>query len=339
FRAPSGWERHRATARRSCATTPTAEARKRTGHWQQRSMGSRRWRQACATTAPRSLGWPGREEHGGRAPQRIRQRARCPARRRPRHGHAGGRARGEWGSRPRRCARGRARPDRAESAPAAAPAGAGTARGTGGFDSRARCAPATGGDAAGRHGGRCALPAHRWGLALVENVQRADLNPLEEAAAYQQLVEEFGLTQEEIGRRVGKSRFAIANTLRLLTASAAVQQAVLDGELTEGHARAILGLRDKEAQRRVVAQVIEHGLSVRATEELVRRLQEPVSPPVQRRAGRARRPPELEELEERLRAALGTKVSLTRSRRGGRLSIFFYDDEQLQSLLDRLVGV
>jgi len=186
---------------------------------------------------------------------------------------------------------------------------------------------------------REASPRDLLELALVENVQRADLNPLEEAAAYQQLVEEFGLTQEEIGRRVGKSRFAIANTLRLLTASAAVQQAVLDGELTEGHARAILGLRDKEAQRRVVAQVIEHGLSVRATEELVRRLQEPVSPPVQRRAGRARRPPELEELEERLRAALGTKVSLTRSRRGGRLSIFFYDDEQLQSLLDRLVGV
>ncbi len=185
---------------------------------------------------------------------------------------------------------------------------------------------------------REASPRELLELALVENVQRADLNPLEEAAAYQQLIEEFGLTQEEIGRRVGKSRFAIANTLRLLNASAAVQQAVLDGELTEGHARAILGLRDKEAQRRVVAQVIEHGLSVRATEELVRRLQEPAPAAIQRRAGRARRPPELEELEERLRAALGTKVSLTRSKRGGRLSIFFYDDEQLQSLLDRLVG-
>jgi len=85
-------------------------------------------------------------------------------------------------------------------------------------------------------------------LALVENVQREDLNPLEEAAAYQQLADEFGLTQEQIGQRVGKSRFAVANALRLLHLPAAVQRAVLDGQLSEGHARALLGLRDPEAQ-------------------------------------------------------------------------------------------
>ncbi|MGH2367081.1 MAG: ParB/RepB/Spo0J family partition protein, partial [Chloroflexota bacterium] len=111
-------------------------------------------------------------------------------------------------------------------------------------------------------------------LALVENVQRADLNAVEEATAYQQLAEEFGLTQEQIGQRVGKSRFAVANTMRLLHLPAAVQQAVIDGLLSEGHARAILGLPDQEAQRRVAQQVIDLGLSVRQTEELVRRAQQ-----------------------------------------------------------------
>jgi ParB family chromosome partitioning protein len=184
---------------------------------------------------------------------------------------------------------------------------------------------------------RDVTPRELLELALVENVQRADLNPLELATAYRQLAEEFGLTQEQIGRRVGKSRFAVANTLRLLQLPAAVQQAVLDGQLTEGHARAILGLPDAEAQRRLAVQVVQGGLSVRQTEELVRRLQRAPPPSGQRGPGRPVDAGAVE-LEDRFREALGTKVSLTRTRRGGRLTIFYYDDEQLQALYERLAG-
>jgi ParB family chromosome partitioning protein len=180
-------------------------------------------------------------------------------------------------------------------------------------------------------------------LALVENVQRADLNPLEEATAYQQLAEEFGMTQEEIGRRVGKSKYAIANTMRLLQLPAALQRALLDEQLAEGHARAILGLHDREAQRRLMAKVIDGKLSVRQTEELVRREQARTQPGGDAASGTAARRPgrptdvQAMELEERFQQALGTRVSLSRSKRGGRLVIHFYGDEQLQALYDRIV--
>jgi ParB family transcriptional regulator, chromosome partitioning protein len=188
---------------------------------------------------------------------------------------------------------------------------------------------------------RDVTPRELLELALVENVQRADLNAVEEATAYQQLAEEFGMTQEQIGRRVGKSRFAVANTLRLLHLPAAVQQAVIDGQISEGHARAILGLADAETQRQVTRLVIEQGLSVRQTEELVRR-QQPPPPPHPEDATAPPRPagrpvaPDVLEIEDRFRDALGTKVSLTRTRRGGRLTIFYYDDEQLQAIYDRM---
>jgi ParB family chromosome partitioning protein len=172
-------------------------------------------------------------------------------------------------------------------------------------------------------------------LALVENVQREDLNPLEEAAAYQQLAGEFGLTQDQIGRRVGKSRFAVNNTMRLLQLPATIQQAVLDGQLSEGHARAILGLRDRAQQERLAKQVVERALSVRQTEELVRRRQEPALPspkggrPVDRQA---------QDIEDRFRSVLGTRVSVSRGKRGGRLVIYYFDDEQLQGIYERLGG-
>ena len=175
-------------------------------------------------------------------------------------------------------------------------------------------------------------------LALIENVQRADLNPLEEASAFQQLADEFGLTQEEIGARVGKSRFAISNTIRLLQLPAAVQQAMLDGKLSEGHARAILGLADlpggTDAQRRLANEVLAGGLTVRQTEERVRRLQAAgkVAPRNQRRDR------SVDEIEAQFRDALGTKVTLTRSRKGGRLTIHYYDDEQLMAIYDRVAG-
>lgn len=177
-------------------------------------------------------------------------------------------------------------------------------------------------------------PAQLIELALVENLQRADLNPLEEAAAYRQLIEEFGLSQAVVARRVGRSRFTVANTLRLLQLSPEVQQLVLVGRLSEGHARALLGVEEPKIQCRLAGRVADGDLSVRETEELVRRARGH-APPSPTRRGR-RSDLETDALEEQLRQALGTKVQLTRSRRGGRIIIHFYSDEQLQALYNVL---
>ncbi len=177
-------------------------------------------------------------------------------------------------------------------------------------------------------------PREMLELALVENVQRADLNALEEALAYRQLIEEFGLTQEQVARRVGKSRVAVANTLRLLKASRPVRETLLAGRISEGHARALLGLEQEEAQVAALKTVVQQGLNVRQTEELVRRLQGEKKPPAARRVS-----PETEALEARFRESLGTKVSLRRSRKGsGRLVIYFYSDEELDAIYERIVG-
>ena len=172
-------------------------------------------------------------------------------------------------------------------------------------------------------------------LALVENLQREDLDPLEAALAYRQLLDEFGFTQEELAARVSRARSTVANTLRLLELHPSVQAAVVDGRLSEGHARAIGGLV-AEAQARVAETVIEQELSVRQTEELVRRLREPRG---EREKPRRTPDPEFERVEEDLRRALGTKVRLARSRRGGRIVIEFYGDDELTRLYERLVGV
>lgn len=171
-------------------------------------------------------------------------------------------------------------------------------------------------------------------LALVENVQRADLNPLEEASAYQQLIEEFGLTQEKVAERVGKSRVAVANTLRLLRSPQAVKQALLNGQISEGHARALLALPTDEAQQAALAVIVEQGLNVRQTEALVRRLQGDRQPPPPAKAP----PPEVRSLESALRQVLGTKVSLQRGKRGGRVVIYYYSDEELEHIYQTIVG-
>jgi len=170
-------------------------------------------------------------------------------------------------------------------------------------------------------------------LALVENLQRADLNPLEEAGAYRRLHEDFGLTQEQIAARVGRSRTAVANSLRLLGLNSEIRASLAGGEISEGHARALLGLEDESQRRHAWHTVVEEGLSVRQAEELVR------SWPRRARAARPRarmRSPELLEVEERLRASLGTRVSLTTGRRGGRIVIHFYSQEELEGLVERL---
>ena len=172
-------------------------------------------------------------------------------------------------------------------------------------------------------------------LALVENLQRSDLDPVESALAYRQLIDEFGLTQDEISDRLGRARSTIANTLRLLDLADSIRAAIVDRRLTEGHGRALGGL-SVDVQDRVLDSVVSQGLSVRQTEELVRRMREPR--PVA--TTRPERPsdPDLERVEEDLRRSLGTKVRLARSRKGGRIVIEYYSDEELGRLYERLTG-
>jgi ParB family chromosome partitioning protein len=179
-----------------------------------------------------------------------------------------------------------------------------------------------------------ATPQEALELALVENIQRADLNPLEEASAYRQLVDEFGLTQEQVAGRVGKSRVAVTNTMRLLRLPSDVRQALADGAIREGHARALLALPSEEEQVLALKAVVNRALSVRQTEELVRRLLAEPQPkekvPVS---------PETQALEEDFRETLGTKVNLYRNRKGkGRLVVHFYSEEELQTIYDVIVG-
>ena len=178
-------------------------------------------------------------------------------------------------------------------------------------------------------------PSEMLALALVENIQRADLNPLEEAVAYRQLTKEFGLTQAQVAQKVGKSRAAIANTLRLLKAARPVREALLDDKISEGHARALMGLQKAEAQEAALKTVLKRGANVRQTEELVRRLLG-----VRQEDQRPRRElsPEMRALEARFREALGTKVNLVRSGDGGRIVIYFYSEEELDALYERFIG-
>jgi ParB family chromosome partitioning protein len=173
-------------------------------------------------------------------------------------------------------------------------------------------------------------------LALVENLQRTDLNALEEARAYRQLVDEFGLTHEEIARKVSRARSTVANTLRLLDLDPIVLEALGSGRISEGHGRAMLGLSVIQ-QRELLALTEARGLSVRQVEELARRLRETPAPsPTVKTSAPA--DADLERVEEDLRRALGTKVRMARSRNGGRIIIEWYGDEELGRLYERLTG-
>jgi ParB family transcriptional regulator, chromosome partitioning protein len=168
-------------------------------------------------------------------------------------------------------------------------------------------------------------------LALIENVQRADLNAIEEAEAYQHLEKEFNLSPEEIASRVGKNRSTVVNTIRLLDASAAVKQALVNGQISEGHARAMLKLSAK-AQEELLNKIITLDFSVRTTEMLAKKYsgQRPAS---KRRSGPSA---DVTDVERRLRSSLGTKVSLKHGKKGGTVTIYYYSDEELDSLLDKL---
>lgn len=170
-------------------------------------------------------------------------------------------------------------------------------------------------------------------LALVENIQRRDLNPLEEAAAFRALLDEHGLTQEQLGQRIGKSRVAITNTLRLLHLPEEVREALANGSITEGHARAILMANGESARLRLLERVLEQHLSVRDTEALAREMNASRT----RETAEAAPDPDVERLEDAFRQALGTRVRLVKGRRGGRLVITFFSDDELQGIYERLV--
>jgi ParB family chromosome partitioning protein len=174
--------------------------------------------------------------------------------------------------------------------------------------------------------------------ALIENVHRADLNPLEEAGALQQLLDDFTLTHEELARRLGKSRSAVSNALRLLTLPADLQRLVAAGSLSAGHARALLGADDPGLQQRLAQRVIAEGLSVRATEELVRMAGDDATAAMAQLAHTAqrRRATPYDDLQRRLTDALATRVQIRGTARRGRIVIDYAGSEDLQRLLQVL---
>jgi ParB family chromosome partitioning protein len=172
--------------------------------------------------------------------------------------------------------------------------------------------------------------------ALVENLQREDLNPIEEAAAFQRLIDEFGLTQEQVAERVGKDRSTVANAVRLLRLPPSVRQMVEERRLSMGHARALLGLDEPDAIEVAARQVAARGLSVRATEELVRKRTEPAKP----QALPVEKSPSVKDLEERLTRALGGPVKITEDEgphQSGRIEIKYLDLDHLDRLLEKLL--
>ncbi len=169
-------------------------------------------------------------------------------------------------------------------------------------------------------------------LALIENLQREDLNPIEEARAYEKLIEHFSITQDELAKRIGKSRPHIANHLRLLQLPKLVQQFIADGKLSMGHGRALLGLKDKQKMSALLEKILKEKLSVRDVEALVQRMNENVSRETKRK------PPSLspflkmkqKELEERL----GTSVTIKRGKRKGKIEIEFFSEEDLERIIE-----
>lgn len=189
---------------------------------------------------------------------------------------------------------------------------------------------------------RGATPQEMLELALIENIQRADLNPLEEANAYRQLMDDFGLTQEQVAGKVGRDRTSVANALRLLKLPDDIRAALADETITEGHARAMLTVADEKQQKALLRAVIENAYSVRQTEEAARRANEKTKgqPAHVKSIVRAERemPAATRALEDELRKALGTKVQVFRSRKGGKIVLHFYSEEELESIYEKIVG-
>ena len=182
---------------------------------------------------------------------------------------------------------------------------------------------------------RQATEQQRLELALIENIQRADLSPLETAEAYLHLQESFGLSQEEVATRVGKDRVTVSNTLRLLKLTESVKTALAEGKISEGHARALLGLNSAPAQAAALQTIIAQSLSVRQTEDLVRKLTG-ARPEVIQPTKEAE--PEIKDIEDQLFRYLGTKVTLKHGKKGGTVVIHYFSDEELNELIKKIVG-
>lgn len=179
-------------------------------------------------------------------------------------------------------------------------------------------------------------PQEMLELALIENIQRDDLNPLEEALAYRQLIDDFSLTQEEVAKRVGKGRSTVANLVRLLTLPEPVQQAVLDDKLSGAHARELLRLPTPESQINAMRQVAKLELNRRQTAALVDNLLVEEKPAPKRKQKKSLSP-ELLDLQRQFEQVLGTRVNIETGKRGGRVVIHYYSDEELQAIYDALV--
>lgn len=165
-------------------------------------------------------------------------------------------------------------------------------------------------------------------IALVENLQRKNLNPLEEAMAYQKLVDEFNLNQEQVAKRVGKSREAVANTLRLLALPREIQKAILEEKISEGHAKAILSLPEEKEQLKLFQTILKSNLSVRKTESISRKLKKPNFRPFD---------PALLEKEDFLREHLGTRVKIDKKGNRGKITIEFYSEAELNLIVKKII--
>jgi len=168
-------------------------------------------------------------------------------------------------------------------------------------------------------------------IALIENIQREDLNPIEEAQAYRRLVDEFQMSQESIATAVGKDRATISNYMRLLKLPAEVRNDLASGALSMGHARALVTMPDEVSQRRVAREVVSRGLSVRETEAMAKRELNPAIPPLPKRVD-----PNTRAAENQLKVALGTRVRIVRKGQGGRIEVDFNNEEELQRLYETL---
>ncbi|MCL5666245.1 MAG: ParB/RepB/Spo0J family partition protein [Patescibacteria group bacterium] len=167
-------------------------------------------------------------------------------------------------------------------------------------------------------------------VALIENIQRKELNPIEEAQAYERLMKTFNMTQEQVAKKVGRSRPAVANTVRLLNLPAEIQRGVIEGKITEGHARAMLGLNDPEKMLLMYKLAVEQGMNVRQVEAKVRELT------IKRQMDAAAPDPKLMAIETELRGKLGTQVKIQRQGKGGRITIEFFSDEELSEIVQRM---
>ena len=175
-------------------------------------------------------------------------------------------------------------------------------------------------------------------IAIIENMQREDLNPMEEAEALNQMITNYGLTQEEVSKSVGKSRPYITNALRLLKLPAAIQELVVQGELTSGHARAIVGVKDEKKQMQLANRTATEGLSVREIEALVNKENDGSQNKLTRMKSREKNR-EITDLEEELKSALGTKVAISHGPKRGKIEIEYYSREELERLLELLLSL